>query len=901
MTDNHRLSRPGWRVGIALVFYAQGCGFDPGPGRWHLIVLKCDRLMSVDLLACKGAPAGQNSGTSGDADIMSATMTPTPTYKNRMQKCRAKKKENVEKWKEYLEKDRLRNKRNREREKVACENYDNALKARREKIRLRVQAWRRKKALEKTNNGLLQTPPGTYKCKNTLHKAVSKACRALPYSPNKKESSPEPKPPATRRHSVDVRTVKDFYNSDEISWQTPGTRQFKSVKDKETGIRSHKQKRYLIMNISEAHQVFQEKFDVKISRSKFYDLRPENVFPVATTPHNVLFLKPDTDLLQEVKWKKWEKNNSGQLTLASKTSTLKSILTEINNSLPAFKCHVFVQKQQAKYFDEKKTGLKPGEVVLQVDYAENYSLILQDEVQSAHWQHPQVTLFIACFWHEKGISSYVVVSDDLTHSKESAWLFLKSIVSDFQKETDCSLMTHLYIFSDNCAAQFRSKFTVHNLCYLADDLNVVYVEWNTFAPGHGKGAVDAIELSPTVNILYVAKSDVDSTASFLNERWKDVQEIHGIRKFHHFQKADNNFIFCGLTAGSHLEKVQVTKSTTSNSRRRLFCNEVYTDSEEEEEEEEEEASIPPNTISRLSTDSSLTATELLPCNINPGKYVLVTFGISRPNKFDQYRYVGICQTHVDDDDEVRVVFLKLHGKTGRLFKIDERDEKYIRYGHTSLLLQRYFYIAAAKLRVVFTRKPKVARCKLLFVLRNPSAAKVATGGCESVHTHGATFAAAIMLQSTVVMDEIKMEPEVDPLDLQLHDNTCKIRENSTLLEEGNLSHLQVADIKTECVDRRYDLASEMKVEDTPEPVSSPIVKSEVETTSVPFIFAMVNSEVDDHNKDKDQNKDHEEDCHLRPGFHNIARVTKYHCFTVPNGKCLLRDLHSGPAVTVLSR
>ncbi|KAJ4439744.1 hypothetical protein ANN_07872 [Periplaneta americana] len=32
-------SRPGWRVGIALAFYAQGCGFDPGPGRWHLSVI----------------------------------------------------------------------------------------------------------------------------------------------------------------------------------------------------------------------------------------------------------------------------------------------------------------------------------------------------------------------------------------------------------------------------------------------------------------------------------------------------------------------------------------------------------------------------------------------------------------------------------------------------------------------------------------------------------------------------------------------------------------------------------------------------------------------------------------------------------------------------------------------
>ncbi|KAJ4425818.1 hypothetical protein ANN_27444 [Periplaneta americana] len=91
------------------------------------------------------------------------------------------------------------------------------------------------------------------------------------------------------------------------------------------------------------------------------------------------------------------------------------------------------------------------------------------------------------------------------------------------------------------------------------------------------------------------------------------------------------------------------------------------------------------------------------------------------------------------------------------------------------------------------------------------------------------------------MDGIKMEPGVDPLDLQPHDNTCRIRENTTSSEEGNLSHLQVAGIKTECEDHSYDLTSEIKVEDTPEPVSSPIVKSELESTSVPFIFATEDS------------------------------------------------------------
>ncbi|KAJ4435036.1 hypothetical protein ANN_23609 [Periplaneta americana] len=40
----------GGAIGIALAFCVRGCGFDPGPGRWYLSVLKCDRLMLVDLL-----------------------------------------------------------------------------------------------------------------------------------------------------------------------------------------------------------------------------------------------------------------------------------------------------------------------------------------------------------------------------------------------------------------------------------------------------------------------------------------------------------------------------------------------------------------------------------------------------------------------------------------------------------------------------------------------------------------------------------------------------------------------------------------------------------------------------------------------------------------------------------
>ncbi|XP_069671291.1 zinc finger protein 239-like [Periplaneta americana] len=87
------------------------------------------------------------------------------------------------------------------------------------------------------------------------------------------------------------------------------------------------------------------------------------------------------------------------------------------------------------------------------------------------------------------------------------------------------------------------------------------------------------------------------------------------------------------------------------------------------------------------------------------------------------------------------------------------------------------------------------------------------------------------------MDVIKLEPAVDLLDLQLHDSTYEMEENDPLSQEGNSSHLEVTDMKTECVDQSYDIKSEIKVEDT---------------TPLPISFAMVKTEVDEDLLDVDR-------------------------------------------------
>ena len=65
-------------------------------------------------------------------------------------------------------------------------------------------------------------------------------------------------------------------------------------------------------------------------------------------------------------------------------------------------------------------------VVLQVDFSENAIIASQNETQSVHWCHGQATHFTAYAWiKEDENESFVIVSDDLTHTKCSVYIFME--------------------------------------------------------------------------------------------------------------------------------------------------------------------------------------------------------------------------------------------------------------------------------------------------------------------------------------------------------------------------------------------------------------------------------------------------------------------------------------------
>ena len=95
----------------------------------------------------------------------------------------------------------------------------------------------------------------------------------------------------------------------------------------------------------------------------------------------------------------------------------------------------------------------PEIAVIQVDFSENYTCVWQDEIQSAHWNQSQVTLFTVATWHTGEIHSSCFVSDNLTHSKETLVAYIDRALEDLP-----SSVKIVSLWSDGPRSQFKNKY-----------------------------------------------------------------------------------------------------------------------------------------------------------------------------------------------------------------------------------------------------------------------------------------------------------------------------------------------------------------------------------------------------------------------------------------------------------
>ncbi len=109
---------------------------------------------------------------------------------------------------------------------------------------------------------------------------------------------------------------------------------------------------------------------------------------------NEIFEKSGKKLRSPVVWNQWKKDDTtNRYENSLERGTLKKLNAYFLDILPEFLKHSRIKRCQAARFQEDNEEVSNSNGVialLQIDFAENYSCESQDEIQSAHWNQPNV-------------------------------------------------------------------------------------------------------------------------------------------------------------------------------------------------------------------------------------------------------------------------------------------------------------------------------------------------------------------------------------------------------------------------------------------------------------------------------------------------------------------------------
>ena len=391
------------------------------------------------------------------------------------------------------------------------------------------------------------------------------------------------------------------------------------------------QSRYMLMSLAEAYKLYCQDHPNEVGLSKFCDLRPKHIKVFDKLPQTLcvgmyhenfrlllqvlsaytqlpkyvsdftdnLVCNPSSktcmslectecrDKIREYQpqldvknvnityyqWQTCDRTEKVQI-----AGTVQEAYDEQNLQLKQFLIHVFIKRQQADYFNKVKSEVDGTKVVLQVDFSENASLLTQNEIQSAHWNHAQATLFTAYAWVDKNLDeSIVLVSDDLEHNKVSVYSYMSYILEYLTSKYP--RVREIKVISDGAASQFKQRFLFSNL-YVRKDLFSVDLEWNFFATSHGKGVVDgicgtvkrsvwwqvragkenvtsalkfseiAIHRNPGIHIKYIPSDSIKTQTLEITSRWQKTKVVPNTHKIHCIKPFDSNFVFFSETSNS---------------------------------------------------------------------------------------------------------------------------------------------------------------------------------------------------------------------------------------------------------------------------------------------------------------------------------------------------------------
>jgi hypothetical protein len=199
-------------------------------------------------------------------------------------------------------------------------------------------------------------------------------------------------------------------------------------------------------------------------------------------------------------------NPKKAVTKEYRESPPRELIAYLKPKLQTFVLHNYIATWQDFQFRELFGSVPTDTLISYVDFSENYTLKVQNEIQSMHWHNDQITILVHIkyrpnpAWRIENAEPLLVkeihyyISDDKTHDS----LYVQKCFMlnwEHVRSQGFSPSNHI-VWSDGCSGQFKSSRAWYFISRYpnitsAGSLNSgCQMCWNYFGSGHGKEEVD---------------------------------------------------------------------------------------------------------------------------------------------------------------------------------------------------------------------------------------------------------------------------------------------------------------------------------------------------------------------------------------------------------------------------
>ena len=189
------------------------------------------------------------------------------------------------------------------------------------------------------------------------------------------------------------------------------------------------------------------------------------------------------------------KNDDDHLTKMIATEEIEDCLNTWQNKVENLKRHIHTKRKQQAEYNRLKEKLDTNELLLHIDYSENYKSKQQNAIQSAYFGNTSFSLFTACAYyrditdkHELKTVPLTITSELNDKSRDSSISCVDTAIK-YVRDTIPNAVQRIHLFSDGCAAQFRSRYVFALATQIQTDIELI---WHYSEAHHGKGPVDGI-------------------------------------------------------------------------------------------------------------------------------------------------------------------------------------------------------------------------------------------------------------------------------------------------------------------------------------------------------------------------------------------------------------------------